>query len=163
MSVTLFTMNGDGQFQNRGRCVAVNKWNPFVKIDFTEWGWFEGLSAIITRVTPTEHGNYQFLHCLGDHIYLYVFGDRIGQLGISGLCFNDNCQDPLQEKGISKVLGWYRDQRIAVRKDPLTFTFQPGQVLRGYLVEFRGDTVDVAQRLFQFYLTLALIPKRVGS
>ena len=163
MSVVLFTMDGAGQFQNRGRAVAVNKWNPTVKIDFSEWGWFEGLSALITKVSTQEHGNYQFLHTLGDHIYLYVFGDRIGQLGISGVTFNDNCKDPLQEDGISKVIGWYRKHRVAVRKEPLIFTFQPGQVLKGYLVDMRGDTMDVCQRMHQFYLTLALIPERLPS
>lgn len=162
MSVTLFTMDGDGQFQNRGRAVAVCDWNPTVKITFSDWEWFEGLSAIVTRVGSQEHGNYQFLHTLGDHIYLYVFGDRIGQLGISGLTFNDNCTNPLGEDGLSKVIGWYREQRLAVRQDPLIFTFQPGEVLKGYLVDMRGDTLDPCPRLSQFYLTLALIPERLA-
>jgi hypothetical protein len=153
-------MDGAGEFQNRGRAVAVCKWNPTVKIKFDNWGEFEGLSALITKVSTEEHGNYQFLHTLGNHIYLYVFGDRIGQLGISGVTFNDNCQDPLQEDGISKVINWYRENRVAVRRTPLTFRFQPGEVLKGYLVDMRGDTLDVCQRMFQFYLTLALIPKR---
>jgi hypothetical protein len=166
MSTTLFTMEGAGQFQNRGRAVAVNKWNPFIKINLQEWDWFESLSAIITRISTTEQCNYQFLHTLGDHIYLYVFGDRIGQLGIGGLTFNDNCQDPLQEDGISKVIRWFRQRRVAVRKEPIIFQFLPDEglgPLKGYLVDMRGDTVDACQRLSQFYLTIALIPQRLES
>lgn len=161
MSVTLFTMNGTGEFQNRGRAVAVCDWNPLVKVRLTDWtDGFKPLSAIMQRIAPQEQTNHQFLHTLGDDIYLYVFGDRIGQLGLSGLTVNDNCTNPSQEAGISKVIRWYREHRVTVRREPLEVTYQPGVNLKGFLVDFRGDVVDPCQRLYQFYLTLALIPER---
>jgi hypothetical protein len=161
MAVTFFTQYGI--YPNRGRVICVSQWNPVIKVKFTDWGGFQGLSAIINRISTTEQANYQFLHTLGENIYLYVFGDRIGQLTLSGLTFNDNCSDPNQEKGFSKVIRWYRQHRVTVRQEPLHLTFQPGVDLQGYLVEMRGDTVDPSQRLYQFLLTLALIPEKLAT
>lgn len=32
-------------------------------------------------------GNYQFLHTVSDFIYFYAFGDRIGELNVTGMAF----------------------------------------------------------------------------
>ena len=32
-------------------------------------------------------GNYQFLHTVSDFIYFYSFGDRIGELSVTGMAF----------------------------------------------------------------------------
>ena len=32
-------------------------------------------------------GNYQFLHTVSDFIYFYAFGDRVGELNVTGMAF----------------------------------------------------------------------------
>src|ERR1041384_2392506 len=49
--------------------------------------------AIITRMMLKHTVNVQVLRPLGAVVYIYVFGDRIGSLGLSGLCFAGDCTD----------------------------------------------------------------------
>ena len=41
--------------------------------------------SIITRLTVSQQTNIQFLHSLGSQIFVYVFGDRMGTITLSGL------------------------------------------------------------------------------
>ena len=160
MSVTLFTANGDGQYQNRGRAVAVNKWNPTVKINFEEWGWFEGLSAIITRVGTEEHGNYQFLHTLGDHIYLYVFGDRIGQMVLGGLAAPSTCQyGGGILHGIEYVNAWYALNKISSRLNVVYVLLGQRTVIPGYVVGLRPQLWRPEEMIMQFSIDFAILPQ----
>lgn len=55
--------------------------------------WFgSGLFATRFRIPVTGFalevgGNYQFLHTLNDLVYFYSFGDRVGELNITGMAF----------------------------------------------------------------------------
>lgn len=53
------------------------------------------IKLIVTGLTLELSGNYQVLHTIGDFIYFYAFGDRIGTLNLTGVgllqpCANDN-------------------------------------------------------------------------
>jgi hypothetical protein len=54
--------------------------NPFRMVieDFPENGAEQGV--IITELAVQRHGNFQFMHTLKDLIYVYSFGERIGQM-----------------------------------------------------------------------------------
>lgn len=128
------------------------------------WGGFVGFKALITNIVIAEETNHQLRHTLGNDIYLTVFGDRIGALGIGGITSYNNCGEGGGEKiGIDHVLEYYRQTKLSARAEPLKITIAPDRVLRAYLYRFRGQVVDVAQRLFQFHLDMALIPERTFS
>ena len=151
--------NSDNK-ENRGRVVVLEQQDAvsgsLLAID--GWGGFELLKCIFTRVSISEQTNHQFLHTLGDRIYLYVFGDRIGALGLTGFAFHDNCTDEVKS-GIVHAMEYYRAHRLVKRQDPIKVTLDPGTVLECYLHSFQAATLKTEERMYQFHMTLALLPE----
>jgi hypothetical protein len=50
-------------------------------------GCGSSFSLPMTAFKLEQQCNYQFLHTVNDFIYLYVFGDRVGELQVSGMAF----------------------------------------------------------------------------
>jgi hypothetical protein len=123
------------------------------------WGGYAGFKSIISRVNVAAQGNFQFLHTLGGNIYVYVFGDRVGQLGVSGLAFDSTCDDAAGTIGIERVLDYYSTNRIAARRTPIKITLGVRTTLSGYLVGVSGDVVDPASRIYQFNLQFIMPPQ----
>lgn len=145
--------------ENRGRvAVLENDGAAGSLLSVDDWGGFEAMKSIFTKVSMQEATNHQFLHTLGDRIYLYVFGDRIGNLSLSGVSFHDICNDDRQ-LGISKVVDYYRRNRLAVREKPLKVTIDPGTTFECYLQGVQAETVNAADRMYQFNLLFALLPE----
>lgn len=148
--------------QNRGRVQVLTRpgAGEASLVHVPGWAGFPVLKSIFTNITLAEQGNYQFQHMLGNHIYSYVFGDRIGAFGLSGLSFYDNCvSGGLNGRiGILHVIQYYRRFRITANSEPLLITIQPDTVFQCFLLSMRGQVLNAAQRLFQFHLNLALVP-----
>jgi hypothetical protein len=114
-------------------------------------------SCLITRVVVAEQANYQFLHTLGNQIYAYVFGDRIGEIGIGGLAYFDCDLGFAQRHGVGEALRWYRNHRISRAGERISITVG-GENLEGYCTAFRSETQRTEDALQEFYLSFALIP-----
>lgn len=156
---------GPAEVENRGRVVVLDKpgtgLSPGSLLTVPGWGGFQNFKSIFTNVTIAERGNYQFLHTLGDHIYIYIFGDRIGQFGLAGLAFFDNCatSEPNGKIGIIHVIEYYRRFKITANPNPVLVTIDPDAVFRCFLLGMRGQVLNSAQRIFQFHLNFALVPE----
>lgn len=83
----------------------------------------EGLDSglIVTEFALELSTNHQFLHALDHKIYLFPFGDRIGELTVTGMAFtggycdeNGNKVDP--KKAVCGPLGYYIANRVSVPK-----------------------------------------------
>ncbi len=121
-----------------------------------EISW-DGQRSIITRVTVSQQGNYQFLHTIGNDVYIYVFGDRVGSVTISGLSLVRCNADG---HGFEDIMAWYQNYRVAAMKSPLEVTIGDGLVIEGFLTGITGDVVDPGTRIMQFGLQLATIPEK---
>jgi hypothetical protein len=73
------------------------------------------LDAIITGMTLEMSGNYQFLHTVNDFIYFYSFGDRVGQLSVSGIGFVRPCAGADNKGAIMKLYDYYMAKRASKR------------------------------------------------
>lgn len=124
-----------------------------------DWTGYVGLKSIITRITISAKGNYQFLHTLGGQVYIYVFGDRVGQMGISGLAFDSTCSSNLGPLGIENVLAYYGRNRVANRQSPIRMVLGATTALDAYLLDITADMVDTKSRIWQFSMMLSLIPQ----
>src|SRR5690606_23176631 len=85
-------------------------------------GGFQAFRSIVTRIGVNANCNYQFLHTLGGGIYLYVFGDRIGALELSGLSFDSVCAADGGfggELGIEKVYKYFDTFKLSSRPAPV--------------------------------------------
>ena len=104
-------------------------------------------AAILTQAAAVEQGNFQFMHTLGETIYVYIFGDRIGELRLSGLCFLNPCGlDTHNEAkdGFSHALQGYRTNRLAARPAPVTISIGANSTGPGIFHAFlTGATVEV--------------------
>lgn len=112
--------------------------------------------AIITQCGIMERGNYQFLHTLNETIYAYVFGDRIGELRVSGICFVYPCGET-ETSGVQQIIDNYRKYRIAGRKRAVRVSFGEVDYI-GFLVGMNLDIVDPENNLGQWAFSFNTFP-----
>jgi len=86
----------------------------------------KAITLPVTGFVLEMQGNYQFLHALDKFIYFYSFGDRIGELTVSGLGFADNptAKDGcvLSDASICSVYEFYLKNRQSKSKRALTIS-----------------------------------------
>jgi hypothetical protein len=149
-------------FNNRPGIVTVlntttDDENPFrLTIDgFNAAGGAGGV--ILCELAVQRAGNYQFLHTLKDLIYVYSFGERIGQLRTSGMAFTRLCQGGT---GVEALLAYYEANRLEARADPISIaigTSNNGR-FRGFLTELNVDISRPEARLVQFGMQFHALP-----
>ena len=121
---------------------------------------FAEQKAIITRVMVAKASSYQFLHTLGGDIYIYVFGERIGQMMLSGMAFSYDCDNDDGDHGVEKMLDWYDTNRLSARETPVTILLGRRTTLTAFVGEFSADVVDPSSRIMQWNMNLILIPEK---
>jgi len=119
---------------------------------------FQQRKCLITRVAISAETNHQFAHMLGGDIYIYVFGDRIASMTVSGMALASDCDNSGDlEHGIEKVMHWYAANKLSSRQDPVTLMI--GQTaLIGFLGGFQADVFDHRLSLMQYNLQFFLPP-----
>jgi len=111
--------------------------------------------AIITSAGIVENGNYQFLHTLNETIYAYVFGDRIGELRVGGVCFAHPCGGA--DSGMAQIIRQYRANRIAKLGGPVMLNFGE-EDYKAFLVGMTIDVTDAERILGQWALRFNTFP-----
>jgi hypothetical protein len=148
-------------FNNRPGIVAVLNTNatddnPFrVTIDGFPTG--DQGAVIITELAIQRAGNYQFLHTLKDLIYVYSFGERIGQIRASGLAFARLCNGV---QGLESTLAYYEINRLENRADPISIVIGTSGAgrFRGFLTEVNLDVSRPDARMAQFGMQFHAMP-----
>lgn len=123
-------------------------------------GGFNRWRSIITSIGVGQQGNYQFLHTLGKYIFVYVFGDRIGSLTLSGMSFPGDCDtsSTTPMSGIERVMDYYRVNRLARRGAILRVTLGLRTTFAAMLIGINSSVSDPQTNVHQFQLSMALIP-----
>jgi hypothetical protein len=117
--------------------------------------------TIITRIGLSAAGNFQFLHTVGNDVYVYVFGDRMGQIVLHGLSFAQACPGEkfaTAKHGFELLYQWYVANRIAARKAPVTAIIGASTGFEGFVTALNGDVQDSLHRTIQFQMTIATLP-----
>ena len=118
--------------------------------------------AIITQAALVENGNFQFLHTLDETIYAYVFGDRIGELRVSGVCFTQPCSQGSGEiggsSGIKQVIDRYAENRIANTGDVVLVNYGPDSTFKGFLTGMNVEVTDAERNLGQWSFRFHTFP-----
>lgn len=142
----------------RGRVVRLNDAAAQANIQFLKVEpkiKYENELSIITRMTMSQQVNVQFLHTIGAHIYIYVFGDRIGNVGLSGLAFHAACDNP--GSGAEKMYKWYKKNRVSNRRRPVKVSIGE-ELIEGFVVSFSEDVVDPSIGLVQWNVNMVTLP-----
>lgn len=140
-----------------GQVVALQDVGTLPLTVFLEnWPGFPAIRAAITHMSAQSGCNYQILHTLQDYIYIYSFGERIGDMMIGGLIFSEACQAIGGPSGLEQIAQYYDTYRLSKYGAPLTVQIgMTGQArVRGFLVGARTDITDAQHQLGQFSLVL---------
>lgn len=139
---------------------------PLVQLPDTPLG-IKTERSIITNVSIAQQTNHQFLHTLGNDIFVYVFGDRIGQISLSGFSFmgsgEPECEgssgaDSVRDKtGLDLILGWYKRNKLSARREALNVSLGT-TVFQAFLVGLNTQVQDPKTFLVGYNMTMALIP-----
>lgn len=126
-------------------------------------------NSIITRIGVSAAGNYQFLHTIGNDVYVYVFGDRMGDITLHGLSFAQACPSaqapasilPAAQTGLhgfEELFNWYSLNRIAATPEPARVRIGAKTTFKGFITGCTGDVADSKTRTIQFQITISLLP-----
>lgn len=111
--------------------------------------------AIITNGGIVEHGNYQFMHTVSETIYAYVFGDRIGELRVGGVCFASTCGSEVS--GIQRIVKAYRRNRIGKAGSEVQVSF--GEIdFKAFLTSMSLEIADAELNIGQWVFTFNTFP-----
>lgn len=124
--------------------------------------------GVITSCGVDGQSSFQVMHTLRKAIYMYTFGERVGEIMISGLLFNADCNDTFETlmtggSGINKFFNWYEANRISTTGLPILITIVPGIVLSGFLVKMKFQTEDPSINLTSFAMTFLYAPRIVNK
>lgn len=112
--------------------------------------------SILTRITMSQGVNVQFLHTLGAMVYIYVFGDRVGAIELSGLAFACPCDE--YRLGAEEMYTWYRQNRASRRREPAVLTVGDSTI-EGFVTGFTEDVIDPASSLVQWGVSMVTLPE----
>lgn len=115
--------------------------------------------TIITRFSHSERCNVQFLHTMGNQIYVYVFGDRVGSLTLSGISVAGDCSDSGAAHGAELALSWYWLNRASYRQAPVRFVLGSRTAFDGFVTGVSQEAVDSETRLVQFGIEVQVPPE----
>jgi hypothetical protein len=126
-----------------------------------------GLKGIVSTMSVSGQGGFQVMHTLRRAIYMYTFGERVGEMSIGGILVNADCTDNraaiengTTQSGIYKFFSWYERNRLTTTGQPISITVVPGLVLSGFLVNMKFQIEDAAVPLAQFSINF-LYPPRI--
>lgn len=115
-------------------------------------------TLIITSISLEQMVNAQFQKTLQDTIYVYPFGDLMGDIIISGYAVmskagsssSDGCRDSFSA---NSLLTYYEKNKLSVNPDPIRIKFG-NRVIEGFLVGCKLTNTQADTSLYQFMLSL---------
>lgn len=122
--------------------------------------------SILTSVGLSERTNSQFINTLRNFVYVYTFGDRPGDLVLSGLSFLQPCDGTLGvlvgqagsevrllRTGFELLRAFYRRNRMSRRALPVNIAIGSSIALNGFLTGVDLVAQDPTSAMGQFSLT----------
>lgn len=117
------------------------------------------IKAILTGFQFGARSGIGVSHTLRDRIYVYVFGERMGEATITGLAFPGVCDTPSTLTGFDGVFAYYERLRISNEGTPVRLIFGPNTVLFGFMYEFGFQLEDPQTGLGTFSFKFKVIPR----
>lgn len=115
-------------------------------------------SIILTRVSLSQNVNVQFLHTLGNLVYVYSFGDRMGRIDLTGMAFTSVCNQKNKSHTAKNVLDWYKTNKASMRGDAIRVSIFD-YAFQAFLIALSAEVVDDKTQLVQWNLTLSTLPE----
>lgn len=146
----------------RGSVVAVDGPGVTMRVALEGWQGYEGFKSVITGVSLETENGTQFLHTLRDFVYVYTFGERVGQMTVQGLSFAAACEDgegdAPQFHGAEYAYAYYLEARASRLTRPVTVTLGGDTTFFAFVTGMRLDLDDAESALGKFSIGLKTVP-----
>jgi hypothetical protein len=147
-----------------GRAVAIDLPGIPMSLTLEGWGGYSFFKSIITGFEVQTKSGVQYLHTLRDMIYVYVFGERVTPIGISGLSFAAACEwiqdsEGLPNHGLEYSYAYYLANRVSSRASPVSMVLGLSTPFFGFLDGARFSLADTERLLGQFSFNFTGIPE----
>lgn len=138
------------------------------------WGGYVPMKSIITGFSLHNSSGPQFSHSLRDFINIYIFGERISPLTITGVSFSHVCErfdeaiaNPITGQtafapnyhGLEYVLSYYNAFRVSTLGAPVTIILGLSTVIFGFLLEVEINMQDANQQVCGFTMIFKAVPQ----
>lgn len=106
--------------------------------------------------------NHQFLHSLDEFIYVFAFGDRVGELTLSGVAFTgcvSSASGSVTDANPESVYNHYLQNRLSAKMAPTQITLggATSAKLLGFLTGMRLEVPNPANPIAQWVLRYQVI------
>lgn len=139
------------------RSINIDESLSFAYINFrTFTDEFDGSSnfALLQSLDLSQRTNQQFSLSLRQTIYLYVFGNQMGEVNITGSLFASSCDS---SDGFTKIMAFYTKYRLSSNTEPVDIEVG-GTTFEGYLTGLKIHPTDPNTLLTPFSMDVRLLP-----
>jgi len=143
---------------------------PFFSLNMEGLNDGIALTAPLTGFALEMNGNYQFLHTVNDFIYVYSFGNRMGELTMSGIGFVRTCTDRAftstpdlntYAARLGRVFDFYRAQKLSSNgRLSVSIGGDKNATFYAFLTGMRIEMQDAATMVGQWSMRFSVVPKK---
>lgn len=120
---------------------------------------FDPQSGLVSGISYNQRANLQFQYALDDSVYIYVFGDLMGDIVVQGRSFAAMCDG---DGGLQEVFDYYSQNRASKTETQVVVGVGDETVV-GFLtaIRVRGETAseDPAAFYMGWELIISSLPK----
>lgn len=117
------------------------------------------VKAVMTGFQIGARSGLGVTHTLRDRIYVYVFGERMGEVTINGFAFAGVCNSTTRFTGFDGVFAYYERCRASTNGAPVRLILGPNTVLYGFMYEFGFQLEDPQTGLGSFSFKFKVLPR----
>ena len=103
---------------------------------------FVPVAALISHVEYNANTNHQFQYALDSSVYIYVFGDLMGNVIVEGISLLSLCNGT--QGGLNEILAYYSANRISKHPNPISVVVG-GDTITGFLTGLKVRSTGTAQ------------------
>lgn len=122
------------------------------------WGGFAERVALVSSIGISRHVKLQVRQMFSDDVYVYVFGEGIADIVISGVIFPKQCDDGStnanDDYGIDRVMEFFDTNAAHNREEPLVVAVGKSRGFAALLVSMKIGIIDTESGLGRFDLSL---------
>jgi len=117
--------------------------------------------AILTGLQYGGRAGLGVSHTLRDRVYLYVFGDRVGKIEMSGYAFAEICNGASDANytGFDAVNAYYEKARVTAQGLPVTLVIGRSTTFVGFMTDFVFGIEDASTGLGSFKFGFTSLPR----
>jgi hypothetical protein len=120
---------------------------------------FSPQAAIIVSPAISQRTNVQFQTSLRESVYVYVFGDQMGTVTVTGVAFATRCD--ADDSGLEEIFEYYQNYRASQRQQPIEVTFGK-ESISGFLTASDISSRDPSFLTLDFKFTINTLPKKAS-